>query len=158
MRRTLLLLAAATATLSSAAIGQPNYGGPPSFGTVNLRAGFEPDPRIVNVTAGGRLAASSISAGCVGSVANNPDVRLNYTAGGTDLPLIISVDSDDDTTLIINGPDGRWHCDDDGGEESDNPSIRFDDPASGQYDIYIGHYAEGRSIPARLYISEVTSR
>ncbi|MGE0178768.1 MAG: hypothetical protein AB7O91_02970 [Sphingomonas sp.] len=157
MRKILMIFAATAAMASTAASAQPDYSLRPSFGTINLTAGFVPDPRVINVTAGGRLDAATLGPGCLGSVANSPDVRLNYTAG-TGLPLIISVASADDTTLVINGPDGRWYCDDDGGEQGLNPSLSFANPASGQYDIYIGHYAQGRSIPARLYISELTSQ
>jgi hypothetical protein len=151
MRRTFLLLAATAALLATAASAQPNFNRPPSFGTINLSAGFSDDPRVINVTAGGRLNAASIDSSCVGSVANSPDVRLNYEAGS--LPLIISAASDADTTLVINGPDGRWYCNDD--TNGVNPVVRFDEPQSGQYDIYIGHYQQGRSIPAQLYISEL---
>ncbi len=154
MRRRFLVLAAA-ATISTAALAQPDFNRPPSFGTISLSAGFADDPRVINVTAGGRLNAASIDSACVGSVANSPDVRLNYEAG--ELPLIISVASDADTTLVINGPDGSWYCDDDSGEGS-NPSVRFNNPGSGQYDIYVGHYQQGRSIPARLHISELGSQ
>jgi hypothetical protein len=155
MRRTMLLAAATAATISTAVLAQPNFNREPSFGTINLNANFAGDPRVIDVTAGGRLDAATIHEGCVGSVANAPDVRLNYSAGS--LPLIISVASDSDTTLAINGPDGQWYCDDDSGEGV-NPSVRFDSPGTGQYDIYIGHYQQGRSIPARLYISELTSQ
>lgn len=157
MRRMILLAAAAAASFATtAATAQPDFNRPPSFGTINLTAGFTPDPRVVAVTAGGRFDASSIGNNCVGSIANQPDVRVMYTAG-TGLPLIFSVSSDADTTLAINGPDGTWYCNDDG-PNGLNPSITFSDPASGRYDVYIGHYNAGRSIPARLYISEVGSQ
>ncbi|HYD13921.1 MAG TPA: hypothetical protein VEC11_13815 [Allosphingosinicella sp.] len=152
MRRLVMLLAA-TAAIGGTASAQPNFNANPSFGTIALGAGFDGDPRIINVTAGGRLSAQSIDPDCRGSVANAPDVRLNYEAGS--LPLIISVDSDADTTLAVNGPDGTWYCDDD--TNGTNPVVRFNSPQSGRYDIYVGHYQEGSRIPARLYISEVTS-
>ena len=152
MRRFVMLLAGAAA-LATTASAQPNFNANPSFGTIALGSGFSGDPRIINVTAGGRLSAQSIDPDCRGSVANAPDVRLNYDAGS--LPLIISVDSDADTTLAINGPDGTWYCDDD--TNGTNPVVRFNNPQSGRYDIYVGHYQEGSRIPARLYISEVTS-
>jgi len=152
MRKLVICLAGA-AILSTAASAQPNFNANPSFGTINLRAGFAGDPRIIPVTAGGRLSAQSIDPDCRGSVANAPDVRLNYEAGS--LPLIISVDSDADTTLAVNGPDGSWYCNDD--TNGVNPVVNFASPQSGRYDIYVGHYQEGSRIPARLYISEVTS-
>lgn len=156
MRKMFVLAGAVAATLSVQVIAQPDYSRRPSFGTLNLASGFTPDPQVVAVTAGGTMDAGSISPGCLGSVANSPDVRVNYTAGS--LPLIFSVSSNDDTTLVINGPDGRWHCDDDGGVNGLNPAIRFDNPQSGQYDVYIGHYGQGRRIPARLHVSEVGSQ
>ena len=153
MRKFVMLLAAAAA-ISTTASAQPNFNANPSFGTINLSAGFSPDPRVIAVTAGGRLSAQSIDPSCRGSVANAPDVRLNYEAGNS-LPLIISVDSSADTTLAVNGPDGSWYCDDD--TNGANPVVRFNSPQSGRYDIYVGHYQEGSRIPARLHISEVTS-
>ncbi len=153
--RTLVLLFAATASLATAASAQPDFSRNPSFGTVTLSAGFAPDPRVVAVTAGGSLDAATLGPGCVGSVANSPDVRLNYTAGSS-LPLYISVESGSDTTLAVNGPDGRWYCDDD--TNGTNPVVHFPNPGSGQYDIYVGHYQQGSRIPARLRISEVGSR
>ena len=152
MRRTFLFLAAATAIFSTTASAQ-DVGRAPSFGTINLSAGFADDPRIVNVTAGGQRSANGLGDGCVGSIANSPDVRVNYQAGS--LPLIFSVASGEDTTLVINGPDGRWYCNDD--TDGVNPVVRFEPADSGQYDVYIGHYGTGRGIAARLYVSEVTT-
>jgi hypothetical protein len=128
----------------------------PTYGTVNLRSGFTPDPHVVNVQSGGSIAASGVSSSCAGFIANAPDVRLNYTAGS--LPLIISAASAADTTLVINGPDGSWYCDDDGGAEGMNPSLRFGSPQSGQYDIWIGTYGNASLQAAQLNISEVGTR
>ncbi|MFC3096499.1 hypothetical protein [Alteraurantiacibacter palmitatis] len=126
----------------------------PNFGTLNLSAGFTPDPRTVSVTSGGSLSASDVGSGCAGSISNAPDVRLSYSAGS--LPLIISVNSNSDTTLVINAPDGRWYCDDDSGEGT-NPSVRFNSPQSGRYEIWVGSYGGG-SAQAMLAISEVGSQ
>jgi hypothetical protein len=149
--RKMTLLFAVAATISTTASAQ-DFSRNPSFGTLNLAAGFPNDPRIVNVTAGGQRNANGLGEGCVGSIANSPDVRVNYQAG--DAPLIFTVASGEDTTLVINGPDGTWVCNDDanGGV---NPQVVFGSPQSGQYDVYIGHYGTGRGIPAQLSVSEV---
>lgn len=126
----------------------------PNFGTVNLSAGFTPDPRTISVTSGGSIAASNVGSNCAGSISNAPDVRLSYTAGS--LPLIISVNSSSDTTLVINAPDGRWYCDDDSGDGV-NPSVRFNSPQSGRYEIWVGSYGGGNA-QATLAISEVSSQ
>jgi hypothetical protein len=119
-----------------------------NYGEISLSAGFTPDPYAVNVQAGGSINAPS---GCSGSISEAPDFEVTYTAGS--LPLIFRTQSNSDTTLIINGPDGRWYCDDDGGDNL-NAYIRFDKPSSGTYDIWVGTYGGGIT-PATLYISEL---
>ncbi|WP_420430636.1 peptidase S1 [Hyphobacterium sp.] len=128
----------------------------PSYGSVSLSSGYTPDPYLVNLQSGGSIDASrSIGGNCRGYVANAPDYRLQYRAG-TVLPLIISVSSSADTTLVVNGPDGRWYCDDDGGQGL-NPSLRWNTPMSGQYDIYVGTYGTASYRNATLSISELNS-
>ena len=136
--------------------GTPDYGQQPNYGSTNLVAGFTPDPRIVNLSSGGSIDASqTVGSGCRGYITSAPDYRVNYQAGG--YPLIISVASNTDTTLVINGPNGQYTCDDDSGNGT-NPSVRFNNPQSGQYDIWVGTYGSASSAPASLYISEVSSQ
>ncbi len=155
--RTNLLLATAVAFF---AIGAPataqDTNADPNFGTVRLRAGFTPDPRVVPVQSGGDINAETIDSSCRGYISEAPDVRLVYSAGS--LPLIISVDSRADTTLIINGPDGQWYCDDDGGVNGLNPMVRFNRPMSGRYEIWVGTYGGARLENAQLHISELYSQ
>lgn len=122
----------------------------PNFGTINLSAGFDPDPNIVEVVSGGDQDLSSLGAGCIGTASSAPDVRLNYQAGGLPLTLMV-VGEGADTSLAINGPDGTWICNDDTVDL--DPVIQFANPASGQYDIYVGTVGEGNH-PARLGITE----
>lgn len=124
----------------------------PSYGTLNLSAGFPNDPRNVDVQAGGTLDATRVPAGdCHGFIAGPPDLRVNYQAGS--LPLTFSANSDADTTLVINGPDGSWSCNDD--SNGLNPRIRYDHPASGQYDVWVGTMDNGTLHAARLSVSEL---
>lgn len=124
----------------------------PSFGVLNLAEGFLPDPSDVELVAGGTIDATSVQSGCVGMIAPAPDVRLFWDGTSS---LIISVDSDDDTTLVVNGPDGSWHCDDDSGE-GNNPSLQFRTSLSGQYDIWIGTFGSDYA-SATLSVSEYAS-
>lgn len=127
----------------------------PTFGEVSLSAGFTPDPFRVELQSGGSIDAAGIGrANCAGFIAEAPDFDLYYNAGS--MPLIISVDAAADTTLVIHGPDGAWHCDDDTGDGL-NPSIRFQPAQSGLYDIWIGTYADARLEAASLSISELFS-
>lgn len=135
--------------------GRPNWRLAPNYGTVQLRAGFLPDPHVRALLAGGSLNAASLGGRCVGWITRRPDYRLSWTAGPGGRPLIFTVRSAADTTLVVNDASGNWHCDDDGGGNFD-PMIRFNAPRSGQYDIWIGTYhREGGFPPADLRISEV---
>ena len=152
-QRVLLAASLCVAALPAAA---QDTNATPNYGTVTLKGGFTPDPHVVALRAGGDRAASRISNSCTGFISNAPDVRLNFEAGT--LPLIISVASGADTTLIVNGPDGRWYCDDDGGVNGMNPALRFNNPQSGRYEIWVGTYRSGSTPSARLHISEVSSQ
>lgn len=135
----------------------PDFTLTPNYGVVDLVSGFQPDPQTVNVTAGGEYNAFQIP-GCVGSISRAPDYRVNFTAGNAGLPLIFSASSESDTTLVINDAGGNWVCDDDGGNAGMNPSVTFATPQSGQYDVWVGSYAEGNYPSAVLNVSEVTSQ
>lgn len=150
-----LAMAASAAAILAIPAAAQNVNGRPNFGTVTLRSGFTPDPRVVPVVSGGNIAASRIRDDCRGFISGNPDVRVVYTAGS--LPLIISVASASDTTLVVNGPDGRFRCDDDGGVNGLNPSIRYEQPRSGRYEIWVGSYRSGQNSRARVHISEIRS-
>ena len=160
MKTLLGLVAASALALSAGAALAQDYNQNPTYGSVQLTSGFTPDPYQVNLQSGGSINAATAlgqqNSACVGNIASAPDYRLNYTNGR--YPLIISVASSADTTLVINGPDGRWYCDDDGGVNGLNPMVRFNTPASGQYDIWVGTYGGNNLNPATLNISEVTSQ
>ena len=113
----------------------PDFTLPPTFGLVQLTAGFQPDPHRQQLLAGGNLLAASVGEGCAGNVAEAPDFRVQYQ--GTGSPLSFTVTSQQDTTLLINAPDGRWYCDDDGAGNL-QPSLVWGEPLPGQYDIYVG--------------------
>ena len=147
-----ILLAAAVPASAPA----QDFNAAPNYGTRNLRTGFEPDPQVIAVQSGGNLDAARIASNCAGFITNQPDLRLVYEAGT--LPLIISVATRSDTTLVVNGPDGRWYCNDDGGVNGLNPALRFNHPASGRYEIWVGTYGHAALQDARLHISELTSQ
>ena len=148
------VFAAALAAIAVAPSAAQDVNAAPNYGTVNLSTGFEPDPRVVSVRSGGNINAESISSSCRGYISNAPDVRLVFN-GGSSLPLIISANSSADTTLVVNAPDGSWYCDDDGGDRGLNPSVRFNRPLSGRYEIWVGTYGNQSLQPADLHISEL---
>ena len=154
--RTLALLAVAATASAAVPAAAQDVNADPNYGTISLRSGFLPDPRIIALQSGGSIDVSRLNSDCRGFISDAPDVRLNYVAGS--LPLYISAESSADTTLVINGPDGEWYCDDDGGTRGLNPSIRFETPQSGRYEIWVGTYGGPELRNARLHISELYSQ
>lgn len=129
---------------------------PPSGGNASLSAGFTPDPFTARVQSGGPIDISQTRGpDCQGFIARAPDFDFYYNAGG--VPLIVSVGAVVDATLVVHAPDGHWHCDDDSGGGL-NPSIRFETPQSGVYDIWIGTYVATVREEATLSISELSSK
>ena len=132
--------------------GSPNLAAPPLYGTINLSAGFSPDPQQVRVDAGGANNAGGLGPNCTGYINNaQPDVRLNFQAGS--LPMNIYVTSQADTTLAVNLPNGQWICNDDA--NGLNPWVRVSPSMSGQYDIWVGTYSPGGTANAIVHISEL---
>ena len=128
--------------------------GDPHYGTARLESGFTPDPHEVEVAVGGSLSAARLGNGCVGLISDSPDFRLRLDTNGS-LPLYIWVESDTDTTLVINDPDGDWLCDDDSAQGV-NPYLKLSSPSSGTYDIWIGAFSEESNFEnAILRISEL---
>lgn len=150
------LVAILAATALAAPLAAQDINAAPNYGTLDLDAGFDNDPRIIPVQSGGDFDAERVANGCRGFISSAPDLRLHYNAGNS-LPLILSVRADADTTLVVNGPDGRWYCDDDGGNTGLNPSLTFDHPMAGRYEIWVGTYGNAALEKAELRISELYS-
>ncbi len=149
-----LLITLALLTFTSSLLGQ-DLSETASFGEIEISAGFSPDPYAIELTAGGSTSASSLGGSCTGYIANAPDLQVDYENGF--LPLMISVGSESDTTLVVNLPDGSWLCDDDGGEGL-NPLLELSNADSGVYDIWVGTIDEDSYPSAVLYISELEAQ
>lgn len=137
--------------------GEPNWQAAPTYGTINLSAGFTPDPYLRSISAGGADEVGLGGSECTGYIhAAAPDLDLNYQAGGYQLAIYAKADTD--ITLIVNAADGRWYCSDD--YSGTNPAIVFSNPPSGNYNIWIGTYRPSSSpLPESvLYISEMEPR
>jgi len=150
----ILATAAAVTVLGAGVASAQNVNATPTYGEFRLRPGFTPDPGLLSVRAGGSISASNTFTGCTGYIASAPDLRLYWDGSGS-LSLIISAVSNADTTIIVNGPDGRWYCDDDSGDDS-NPSVNLS-PVQGRYEIWVGTYSSGDSKPAVVSVSELSS-
>lgn len=127
-----------------------------TFGSVNLQAGFTPDPYRVAITSGGTIdARADLGGACRGWIAEDMDYALYYTAGIFN--LTISSSSEADTTLVVVDSAGNFYCDDDSGPGLD-PSVTIRNPVSGVYGIWVGSYRQGEYASATVSISEVGRR
>ena len=109
------------------------------------------EEQTFQVTAGGNVAASTIATDCGGYVSEAPTLSVQY---GTFLGLAtldINVSSRADTTLLVHTPRGDWMCDDDGGGGF-NPALPVWGAAGGQYDIWVGTKAPGRTASATVHL------
>ena len=129
---------------------------PARYYTLDLSAGFHPDPYTVSVVAGGSFDASELgAAACTGYIdAERPDVRVHYAAGNYVLRFFVTADVD--ATLAVRTPGGDWLCNDDespAGEDA--PGIVVRHPEDGAYAVWVGTwYASDTGSAARLEITE----
>ena len=121
-----------------------------TYGDVMLDERFLPDPHEVSLTAGGSIEAD-IGSCTYGYIATSPDVNFYYTTSGG-AGLFIYVHGDEDTTLLVNQPDGSWVCDDDD-LGNRNPLLVIPTAAGGLYNIWVGTFGAA-SASATLFISE----
>ncbi len=130
----------------------PTAGGTSNFGTVTLTPGFVPDPHVATGNAGGPLDATSWNATCRGFVTQTPDHLFQSSGNFSFLKIMVS--STEDTTLVVQKPDGSYVCNDD--TEGLNPVVTGAFPP-GTYRIWIGSYQAGQNPAYRLGFSELAS-
>lgn len=115
-----------------AGIGGSNYG------TVTLSSGFVPDPQVSRGQAGGPVDASTLNAACRGHIAGRPDHLLQLNSNFANLRIMVNCAQD--STLVVQGPDGAYRCNDDA--EGTNPIVQG--PFTpGQYRVWVGSYTQG---------------
>ncbi len=152
-----IAVSAATAALLFAghAMAQ-DYTLRPRHGGLSLTTGFQPDPVILEVSAGGEidLSESETVEDCVGHVSPEPTFSLNYRSG-VRFPLIfIAAAESEDVMLLVNDPIAGWHCRAPG--EVGAAQAHFLAPLSGRYDVWVGRVGDSEErVEARLVISEI---
>jgi hypothetical protein len=147
-------LAALAIGTAGALAACPEVGTPAKQFTV--KEGFPSDPRVHNVTAGGSLdLGRCASVPGRGWVTKRPDFVVNYVTknGPSAYTLTFRIESTADTVLLVNGPDGKWHFDDDGGKGL-SARLRFQKAAPGRYDIWVGTYSN-RLAKSKLVVTEL---
>ena len=141
-----------TNTATPAIVATLNFSLPANYGSTSLTSGFVPDPFTTAITSGGNVDVSYLGGGCTGFATSAPDFSVNYTAGAFPLLRFYFVGSSD-TTMIINSPSGSYTCVDDSFNTL-NPTIDFNSPSPGRYDIWIGSFATGGGGGGTLFVTE----
>ena len=124
-----------------------------SYESFTLAPGFLPDPATGSGTSGGPRNASQFGSTahgpCVGMIDNSPDHVM--TLSGNFSYLRVSATSAGDVSLVIQGPDGSYRCNDDA--VGLNPVVEGSWPA-GRYNIFVGTVG-GTNVPYSLAITEI---
>jgi hypothetical protein len=126
----------------------------PSDATLTLTEGFAPDPQIMSVDIGGPVDATPLGPECVGFIPAAPHVRVLYTATAGDRPLVFSVESEADPTMVVRDPAGNWLCNDDSRGRLD-PQIVIEAPVSGEYNVWLGAFNLDEAGEVALAITSV---
>lgn len=125
-------------------------GAPPLYGEARVRAGFRPDPAILTGSAGGQLQASIVDGSCRGWITPQPTHVVMAQSGFRNLRFVVGATHD--TTLVVQYPDGRIACNDDGGG-SLNPLVEGP-TGPGPIRVWVGSYSSGRTGPYTLGVTE----
>ena len=121
---------------------------------LSLTPGFMPDPMTARGTAGGTVQSNSFDPNCrAGRVPSTPQHTVTLTQDFRNLRIMVN--SEHDTTLVVQQPDGTYRCDDDGASTPLDPMVEgaF---APGVYRIYVGTFT-GNSERYVLGFSELNS-
>ncbi|NOX61524.1 MAG: hypothetical protein GXP42_06200, partial [Chloroflexi bacterium] len=122
-----------------------------AYATVDIQAGNPLDPFIISVNGGGVLDGSGLGGDCVGYINIEPVVRIKWE-GEADFARIFFY-SDHDPTLIVQAPDGSFYCNDDANVLLLDPSLTFENPQEGVYNIWVGSYQADQLIPGVLVVT-----
>ena len=105
------------------------------------------------MTAGGTVDVSYLGGSCRGFATSAPDLRVNFGGSGSSLLRIYFIASNGDPAMVVNDPYGNFYCVDDS-FGTVNPTIDFDNPAGGSYDVWIASYSAQATISGSMYIRE----
>jgi len=129
-----------------------DYTATANYGEANLSAGFAPDPYSVGMTTGGAVDVSYLGSSCSGFATKAPDLRINFGGDGASLLRIYFVGSNGDSTIVINDPYGNFYCVDDS-FGTVNPTIDFNNPAGGSYEVWVGSSSANTTVSGTLYMT-----
>ncbi len=72
---------------------------------------------------------------CAGYIETTPTLQVGLRGDG---PFALTATGDEDLTLLVRTPSGRWYCSDDADEL--DPGVQVDDPEAGPYLVWVGSF------------------
>lgn len=123
----------------------------PTFGDTVQSQGF--GSTSITIQAGGDIDATNFG-GCSGFIADAPDYAIDYNG---QFGLQIEASSNEDTTIVVEMPDGGIFCNDD--FSGLNPGVQMVGNEPGRYAIWVGTFnaiANNTYPDADIIISEIT--
>jgi hypothetical protein len=143
----LTIFATPTQAQSLPAVEMP----PTAYLTLNLDAGQPLDPFIVSLNGGGPVAANTLVGGCVGYIPEAPTLTVNWSGESEFVEVFFY--SEHDPVLVVETPDGIFHCVDDANELLLDPVVQVNNPPPGAYKIWVGSFDEGQLLPGILVLT-----
>lgn len=145
--------------LLAAVITSPVIAQTPNFGTLKLLPGFSPPQGKISGYTGGSYSLSTITKRdrnrnlCVGFADPNPDYIMVLEKDFSRLQILVN-SRDNDTTLVIKGPDDKTiRCGDDTGKSKD-ASIDDLQWKAGTYHVWVGVFQPGVKYNYTLTVQE----
>jgi hypothetical protein len=126
---------------------------PAAGGEHTLAANFAGDPQRYPASGGGPVDMSYLEE-CAGWAAQGPGLRLTFTGDGGPLRLFVVPETTGvDTSLVVQAPDGTWHCSDDA--VGLDPLIDFAIAPSGTYGIWVATDSAASVVGATVFVTEL---
>lgn len=131
----------------------------PTVATLTLGGtdSFWLDPTLVSLHSGAptgpRVDASKLGQGCAGTMNEQPEVVLDWTADAQVTALHLFLLTMGDPTLVVVTPTGAVLCNDDLNPLVLDPYLTIDQPATGRYAIYMGSFANRTTTAGFLVVT-----
>ncbi|MEZ4584327.1 MAG: hypothetical protein R3A10_22305 [Caldilineaceae bacterium] len=113
-----------------------------------------------NVTAEGSVPAFELPADdvfCAGFIGEEPDFSFDLEAEGDRLRVYF--ESQADSTLVVQLPDGTYLCNDDAVTGDNlNPLVEIPAPSSGRYNVFVGRLQLDEPITGELFVVESSTQ
>lgn len=131
----------------------------PTYGSVELAAGFLPDPYFAPASGGGSIAVGgdALPPDCIGYTDEAPAFRVSWGGRSTRLRLLFIpiAPENADAALIVRAPNGEWACNIDSDPWDNRPLVEFIQPGMGDYLIWVANETAPYSpILGMIYVTE----